>query len=363
MSPVVLELMRRSAITVETAVTGQHREMLDQVLGVFQIKPDYDLNVMQPNQDLFEVTSRILIGMKNVLEVSEPDLVLVHGDTTTSTATAIAAFYKQIPVGHVEAGLRTYNLTSPFPEEGNRQLTSKLAAWHYAPTIANQKNLVAEGIDVDHIVITGNSVIDALFWVTQAIESSTKRRQELTQGLHEAGLAPGILETKFTLITGHRRENFGQGFVNICSAISELSERYPDVNFVYPVHLNPKVSTVVEKLLSGKDNIHLIKPLSYEPFVWLLKKCRFVMTDSGGVQEEAPSLGKPVLVMRETTERPEAVAAGTVELVGTSPKKIFLSAEQLILDSEKYSVMSQAHNPYGDGNAAKKIADHVMKLF
>ena len=363
MAPVIQALKARAGVDVNTAVTGQHREMLDQVLSVFNITPDFDLDVMKKGQDLFDITSRVLLGMRTVLDDFRPDLVLVHGDTTTSTSAALASFYKSIPVGHVEAGLRTYDLKAPFPEEANRQLTSRLARWHYAPTTLNKRNLTQEGVESNNILITGNTVIDALLWVTNTVQSSASFKSEVEAELKSAGLASSVLNKRFILVTGHRRENFGAGFENICKSILHLSEKFPDINFVYPVHLNPRVSEIVTSMLSGKSNIFLIQPLSYVPFVWLLKKCFFVMTDSGGVQEEGPSLGKPVLVMRETTERPEAVSAGTVTLVGTHLAKIVAAAEELITCEEKYLMMSRSHNPYGDGTAAEIISDHILALY
>lgn len=342
-------------------VTGQHRQMLDQVLKIFEIEPDYDLNIMQQGQDLYDVTTRVLLGMRNVLKEVTPDVVLVHGDTTTSTAAALAAFYQQIPVGHVEAGLRTHNIYSPWPEELNRQITSRIAQFHFAPTALSRQNLLAEAVDPSKIYVTGNTVIDALHWVINKISYDTalssRLKTELQQASYDVDRLTG--ERRMVLITGHRRENFGDGFKQICMAIKTLSERYPDVDFVYPMHLNPNVRGPIHELfgadLSHFENLFFIEPLEYLSFVALMERATLVLTDSGGIQEEAPGLGKPVLVMRDTTERPEAVEAGTVKLVGTDYDKIVGEVSALLDDKCAYDRMSQAVNPYGDGLACQRI--------
>jgi len=359
MAPLVKVLQADSNFDVCVAVTAQHREMLDQVLRLFEIKPDYDLNIMKAGQDLFDVTSAVLVGMGNVLKESQPDIVLVHGDTATTFATSLAAFYSRIPVGHVEAGLRTHDLYSPWPEEANRQLTGRLARYHFAPTERNRKDLLAESVSDESILVTGNTVIDALHWVTEKIATSVELQQSIQSQLTDAGLSVDLASKRFVLITGHRRENFGQGFENICSALRSLATSYPEVHFVYPVHLNPNVQKPVKTLLAGLNNVHLIEPLGYEPFVHLMQQCYLVLTDSGGVQEEAPGLGKPVLVMRGTTERPEAVDAGTVKLVGTSVERIVSEVSELLSNPEAYKVMSRAHNPYGDGKACLRICEFL----
>lgn len=340
-------------------VTAQHRQMLDQVLKVFSITPDIDLNLMKAGQDLFDVTASVLLGMRDVLRENRPDVLLVHGDTTTTMASAIAGFYSEVPVGHVEAGLRTHNLMAPFPEEFNRQVAGKVTRWHFAPTSTSQGNLLAERIDPDRIYVTGNTVIDALFWVLRKIDSDPGLQAEIAALLNES--LPFVWQKeKFVLITGHRRENFGDGFLQICYALRELAERYPAVHFVYPVHLNPNVQKPVHEILENLANVHLIPPLEYEPFLYLLKHCYLVLTDSGGIQEEAPSLGKPVLVMRDVTERPEAVDAGTVRLVGANQAQIVKNIIELIDDPGIYASMSRAHNPYGDGQACQRIVQ-VLK--
>jgi len=362
MAPLVHRLSAEpNQFDVLVCVTGQHREMLDQVLGVFEISPDIDLNVMQQGQDLFDVTSSILMGMREVFARHQPDVVLVHGDTTTTFATSVAAFYSGVLVGHVEAGLRTHDLHAPFPEEFNRQVASRVSRWHFAPTDSSRDNLLAEGVNPASITVTGNTVIDALFWVLARIDSDTGRRDALDAVLHES-LSFQWKDEKFVLVTGHRRENFGQGFLDICSAIQQLARLYPEVHFVYPVHLNPNVRIPVNEILADLDNVHLIDPLEYEPFVYLLKYAYLVLTDSGGIQEEAPSLGKPVLVMRDVTERPEAVEAGTVELVGANKTRIVNSVSCLLDDEVHYQCMSQAHNPYGDGKACNSILDVLKKI-
>ena len=344
-------------------VTGQHREMLDQVLHIFDIQPDYDLNIMKQGQDLYDVTSRVLLGLREVLKEVRPDVVLVHGDTTTSTAAALAAFYAQIPVGHVEAGLRTHNIYSPWPEEMNRQLTGRIATWHFAPTPLSRQNLLAENVAEAQITVTGNTVIDALYWVVDKIKNDASLSQQLDAELQRAGYDVERLSggRKLVLITGHRRENFGDGFIHMCTAIKDLTQRYPQVDFVYPMHLNPNVRKPIHEVfgqdLSGLGNMFFIEPLEYLSFVHLMEKSHIVLTDSGGIQEEAPGLGKPVLVMRDTTERPEALTAGTVKLVGTDYDKIVSAVSTLLDDEAAYAVMSHAVNPYGDGKACGRIVD------
>jgi UDP-N-acetylglucosamine 2-epimerase (non-hydrolysing) len=359
MAPLVKAFKKDSFFDVKVCITAQHREMLDQVLDLFNIDPDYDLNVMRPNQDLSDVTSKVMLGMREVLLDCKPDLVLVHGDTATTFAASLAAFYQKIEVGHIEAGLRTNNLYSPWPEEANRQLTSRLASWHFAPTERNRKALLSEGIDDKHIIVTGNTVVDALHWVVNKFSNSDSLKTNVLQDLNAAGLSLDIIEKQFILVTGHRRENFGDGFENICKSLSRLANKNQNTHFIYPLHLNPNVQEPVRRLLEGFNNIHLIDPLGYESFVYLMKKTFLVLTDSGGVQEEAPGLGKPVLVMRDTTERPEAVDAGTVQLVGTDVNSICRSVQKLLNDGSQYEIMSLAHNPYGDGNACKRIIDFL----
>lgn len=359
MSPLVKALEDDSFFIAKTAVTAQHREMLDQVLELFEITPDYDLNLMKPGQDLYDITTKVLLGLRDVLNEFQPDLVLVHGDTATTFAASLAAFYQQIPVGHVEAGLRTGNLYSPWPEEANRLLTSRLAHWHFSPTERNQKALIDEQISPEQIIVTGNTVIDALQLVVQKIAELPALQQKIQTTLQEAGLKVDVTDKRYVLVTGHRRENFGEGFESICSALSKLATDNPTTHFIYPVHLNPNVQVPVKRLLGGLDNVHLIEPLGYEPFVFLMQHAYLVLTDSGGVQEEAPGLGKPVLVMRDTTERPEAIEAGTVKLVGTNAELI-TSEVQCLLDNEAiYKQMSRAHNPYGYGNASQIIVDFL----
>lgn len=359
MAPLVKALQADSSFEVIVAVTAQHREMLDQVLSLFEIIPDYDLNLMKSGQDLFDITSGVLLGVRPILQQESPDIVLVHGDTATTFATSLAAFYARIPVGHVEAGLRTHDLYSPWPEEANRQLTGRLAKYHFAPTDRNRLDLLAEQVKDENIFVTGNTVIDALHWVIDKISTNFSLQESIKEHLVQAGLTMDLRDNKFVLVTGHRRENFGQGFENICEALRQLASTYPDVHFIYPVHLNPNVQAPVRKLLAGLDNIHLIEPLSYEPFVYLMQKCYLVLTDSGGVQEEAPGLGKPVLVMRDTTERPEAVEAGTVKLVGTNVDTIVSKVSELLSNEQTYSEMSRAHNPYGDGDACIRIINKL----
>ena len=346
-------------------VTGQHREMLDQVLQIFDVTPDYDLNIMKQGQDLYDVTSRVLLGMRDVLKQEQPDVVFVHGDTTTSTAAAIAAFYQQIPVAHVEAGLRTHNIYSPWPEEMNRQITSRIAAYNYAPTPLSRQNLLQENVSNDTITVTGNTVIDALYMVVDKIKQNQQLGEQLAQNICIAGYDVNRLnhDKKMVLITGHRRENFGDGFINMCTAIKDLTKKYPDVDFIYPMHLNPNVRKPIHEVfgedLNDLGNMFFIEPLEYLNFVYLMEKCTIVLTDSGGIQEEAPGLGKPVLVMRDTTERPEAVDAGTVKLVGTDYQKIVDNVSQLLDDLEYYNTMSKAVNPYGDGKACERIVNQL----
>ena len=362
MAPLVKEFQRYSDdYKTVVCVTGQHREMLDQVLQIFEIKPDYDLNIMKQGQDLYDVTARVLVGLRDVLKAVSPDVVLVHGDTTTSMAAALAAFYQQIPVGHVEAGLRTHNIYSPWPEEINRQLTGRIATYHFAPTPLSRQNLLNEGVEPAHIHVTGNTVIDALYWVVDRIKSDGALSQTLSEELLHSGYDVNRLSQgkKLVLITGHRRENFGDGFIRICKAIKTLVEQYPEVDFVYPMHLNPNVRKPIHEAFDGRsyDNMYFIEPLEYLSFVYLMEKSTIVLTDSGGIQEEAPGLGKPVLVMRDTTERPEALEAGTVKLVGTDYDKIVGEVSRLIDDPLYYKTMSEAVNPYGDGKACERIVE------
>lgn len=369
MAPLVKEFQKRpNEFQTIVCVTGQHREMLDQVLHIFEITPDYDLNIMKQGQDLYDVTARVLLGMRDVLKEIQPDVVLVHGDTTTSTAAALAAFYQQIPVGHVEAGLRTHNIYSPWPEEMNRQLTGRLATYHFAPTPLSRQNLLSEGVQESHIIVTGNTVIDALYMVVDKIKRDKVLDAELEKLLKQSGYDVNRLSAgkKLVLITGHRRENFGDGFISMCRAIKTLTEKYPEVDFIYPMHLNPNVRKPIHEVfgedLSGLGNMFFIEPLEYLSFVYLMEKSTIVLTDSGGIQEEAPGLGKPVLVMRDTTERPEALEAGTVKLVGTDYDKIIKEVSALIEDREYYDRMSKAVNPYGDGKACQRITDRLMQL-
>lgn len=361
MVPVVMELARHSdLIDARTCVTGQHRHMLDSVLETFNITPDFDLDIMQQSQDLYDITINILARMKVVLKEFRPDLILVHGDTTTAFVVSLAAFYEKIQIGHVEAGLRTFNIHSPWPEEFNRQVVDKIADLCFVPTEKSKANLLDEKMPKSKIFITGNTVIDTLLLALDKIEKDVSLKVSLEQILAESGydISKG---RQFILVTGHRRESFGDGFLNICDALKNIATRFPDVDIVYPVHLNPNVQEPVYKKLGGIENVYLTKPLDYLPFIYLMKHCYLVLTDSGGIQEEAPSLGKPVLVMRDTTERPEAVDAGTVILVGTSAEKIFHETEWLILDSERYAAMSMLHNPYGDGKASVRIIDAILE--
>lgn len=359
MAPVYHALKaREDAFDVICCVTAQHRHMLDQVLETFEIVPDVDLDLMRAGQDLTDVTSAVLLGMREVLRAHRPDIVLVHGDTTTTMATSLACFYADVAVGHVEAGLRTFDLRAPFPEEFNRRLTGMLTTWHFAPTETSRANLLREGVDEASIVVTGNTVIDALLFVLDRFEKSAERRAAVEEVL-DGVMGFDWRRDRYVLITGHRRENFGDGFRQICEALRALSETYPDVHFVYPVHLNPNVREPVNTYLTGRNNIHLIEPLTYEPFVYALKHSHVVLTDSGGIQEEAPSLGKPVLVMRDVTERPEAVEAGTVRLVGAHRDRIVAHVSELLTDSACYERMSRAHNPYGDGRASARIGQSL----
>ncbi len=373
MAPLVKEFEKYAEdFKTIVCVTGQHRQMLDQVLQLFEITPDYDLNIMKQGQDLYDVTSRVLLGMRDVLREAQPDVVLVHGDTTTSTAAALAAFYQQIPVGHVEAGLRTHNIYSPWPEEMNRQITGRIATYNFAPTPLSRQNLLEEKVSEDSISVTGNTVIDALYWVVDKIKRDEALSAELKNVLATAGYDVERLSVngqqstdnrqrsrRLVLITGHRRENFGDGFIHMCTAIRDLVQKYPDVDFVYPMHLNPNVRKPIHEVfgedLSNLGNMFFIEPLEYLSFVYLMEKSTIVLTDSGGIQEEAPGLGKPVLVMRDTTERPEALEAGTVKLVGTNYDKIVAEVSALLDDAEYYDAMSKAVNPYGDGLACGRI--------
>lgn len=380
MAPLVKEFQNHpDAFETVVAVTGQHREMLDQVLDLFGIVPEYDLDIMRTGQDLYDVTTRVLNGMRNVLDEAQPDYVLVHGDTTTSTAAALAAFYRRIPVAHVEAGLRTFNHLSPWPEEMNRQMTGRLALLHFAPTTLSRENLLKENVPEDRVWVTGNTVIDALNWVVGRIDSSPDIEGEVLQLLEGFGLPPELVRSwngtaaadaiagrrRLVMITGHRRENFGDGLMGVCQAIADLSVRYPDVDFVYPMHLNPNVRKPIRDIFGDSNqhgNVYFIEPLEYLPFVYLMNRSTLVLTDSGGIQEEAPGLGKPVLVMRDTTERPEALAAGTVRLVGTNRGIIAAEVGRLLDDEKHYAAMSKAHNPYGDGCACQRIAEVFQRV-
>ena len=364
MAPLVKEFQKHpDKFETIVCVTGQHRQMLDQVLNLFEITPDYDLDIMKQGQDLYDITSRVLLGMREVLQKATPDVVLVHGDTTTSTAAALAAFYRQIPVGHVEAGLRTHNIYSPWPEEINRQITGRIATYNFAPTQLSKANLLREAVDERSITVTGNTVVDALYWVVDKIKEDKNLSEELKKILQAAGYNPDRLSDgkRLVLITGHRRENFGDGFINMCTAIKDLTQKYPDVDFVYPMHLNPNVRKPIHQVfgedLSNLGNMFFIEPLEYLSFVYLMEKSTIVLTDSGGIQEEAPGLGKPVLVMRDTTERPEALEAGTVKLVGTNYNKIMEEVSRLLDDSNYYDTMSKAVNPYGDGQGCRRIVE------
>jgi len=364
MAPLIKAFEKHKNIfEIKVCVTAQHREMLDQVLKLFEIKPDYDLDIMKPGQDLYDVTSNVLLGMKTVLTDFTPDVVFVHGDTSTTFAAALAAFYQQIKVGHIEAGLRTGDIYSPWPEEANRQLTTQITEYHFAPTSTSKENLLKENVNKKGIEVTGNTVIDALFLALDKIKSSKALESEIIRSINTLFPSNYHLpqEEKMILVTGHRRENHGQGFINICMALKEIAEKNPHVDIVYPVHLNPNVQKPVKEMLSDIPNVYLIEPLQYEQFIYMMDKSYFIITDSGGVQEEAPSLGKPVLVMRDTTERPEALIAGTVKLVGTDTQLIINEAQELIDDQMVYIRMSQASNPYGDGHACEKIIDYLRE--
>lgn len=376
MAPLVKEFQKYpNQFIIKVCVTGQHREMLHQVLSLFEIIPDYDLDIMKAGQDLYDITSRVLLGMRDVLEEVKPDLVFVHGDTTTSTTAALAAFYQKIPVAHIEAGLRTNDKYSPWPEEMNRQLTGRLASIHFAPTVLSRSNLLSEGIPSSSVFVTGNTVIDALHWVISKLKQNNDLQNTVLENLEAFGLKKDVVqswtnnERKLVLITGHRRENFGQGFINICEAIKELAATYPKVDFVYPMHLNPNVRGAIAEVFNFSnenektlENTLFIEPLEYLPFIYLLNLAYIVLTDSGGIQEEAPGLGKPVLVMRNTTERPEAVVAGTVKLVGTDKFKIIEEVTGLLENQEIYQKMAISKNPYGDGTASKKIVETIDSL-
>lgn len=368
MAPLVKEFQKYPEdFKTIVCVTGQHREMLDQVLQIFDITPDYDLNIMKRGQDLYDVTSRVLLGMRDVLKETHPDVVLVHGDTTTSTAAALSAFYQQIPVGHVEAGLRTYDIYSPWPEEMNRQLTGRITTYHFSPTPLSRQNLIQEHVSDNQILVTGNTVIDALYWVVDRIKNDTQLNASLACGLKGSGYDVERLKDgkRLVLITGHRRENFGEGFIHMVTAMKDLSIKYPEVDFVYPMHLNPNVRKPIHEVFGEnltRPNFFFIEPLEYLSFVYLMEKSTIVLTDSGGIQEEAPGLGKPVLVMRNTTERPEALDAGTVKLVGTDYDKIVNEVSELLENPIAYEKMSKAVNPYGDGKACYRIVNHLKNL-
>jgi len=360
MAPLVKALELEKSLELKVCVTAQHREMLDQVLEIFEIVPDYDLNLMKAGQDLYDITANVLLGMKKVLSDFQADIVLVHGDTTTTSATSMAAFYQKIKVGHVEAGLRTGDIYSPWPEEANRQITGVLTSYHFAPTKTSQDNLLKENKRAEDIIVTGNTVIDALFLALDKIENSQDLKEKIIASITTQYKIDE--SKKLILVTGHRRENFGQGFINICKALKTLALNNPDIDIVYPVHLNPNVQKPVKEILSDVSNVYLIDPLQYEQFIYLMRQSYFIITDSGGVQEEAPSLGKPVLVMRDTTERPEALEAGTVKLVGTNMEVIVNEAQKLLDDKDAYEKMSKAHNPYGDGKASERIIEFIKDI-
>lgn len=360
MAPLVKAFENEPTIESKVCVTAQHREMLDQVLDIFDIKPDYDLNIMKAGQDLFDVTTNVLLGLKDVLNDFSPDVVLVHGDTTTTSSASLASFYNKIKVGHVEAGLRTGDMYSPWPEEANRQITGILANYHFAPTTTSANNLLKENKNPKDIVVTGNTVIDALFLALDKIEKNDELKSKIIESINSQYELKD--NKKIILVTGHRRENFGDGFINICEALKTIALNNPDIDIVYPVHLNPNVQKPVNEILSNTSNVYLINPLQYEQFIYMMNKSYFIITDSGGVQEEAPSLGKPVLVMRDTTERPEAVEAGTVKLVGTNKESIINEAQKLLNDENEYNTMSKAHNPYGDGKACEKIVNFIKEV-
>ena len=364
MAPLVKEFSKyTSDFDTRVCVTAQHREMLDQVLNLFEITPEYDLNIMKSGQDLYDVTSNVLLGLRDVLSEFKPDIVFVHGDTSTTFSTALAAFYQQVSVAHVEAGLRTGDIYSPWPEEANRQLTSQITQYHFAPTSTSKNNLLIENIDEKKILVTGNTVIDALFLALEKINNNNTLKSDIVNYINSSVNSEkfDIEKSKYILVTGHRRENHGQGFINICNALKELALTNKDIHIVYPVHLNPNVQKPVKEILSNIENIHLIEPMQYEQFIYLMNNSYFIITDSGGVQEEAPSLGKPVLVMRDTTERPEALEAKTVKLVGTNSTLIVKEAQELLNNENAYNSMSKAHNPYGDGNACSKIIEFIKE--
>ena len=356
MAPVVKAFLNNTKdFETKVCVTAQHREMLDQVLDIFEIKPDFDLNIMKAGQDLYDITSRVVLGMRDVLNNFKPDIVFVHGDTTTSTMVALSSFYRQIPVAHVEAGLRTNNIYSPYPEEMNRQITGRIANYHFAPTEMAKNNLLKENVEEKNIFVTGNTVIDALHLALDKVKKSKKLQEHIKEKLNKQLSDFDVENSKFILVTGHRRENFGQGFLDICHALKEIALKYSETNIIYPVHLNPNVQQPVYDILGNTNNIYLINPLDYLPFIYLMQHSYLILTDSGGIQEEAPSLGKPVLVMRDTTERPEAVSAGTVKLVGTNKNLIVTEVTKLIENADYYNKMSKANNPYGDGKASERI--------
>ncbi|MDL2346068.1 non-hydrolyzing UDP-N-acetylglucosamine 2-epimerase [Campylobacter hyointestinalis] len=360
MAPLVKEFQKQEEIITKVCVTAQHRQMLDQVLDIFGIDPDFDLNVMKEGQDLYDITTNVLLGMREIFREFKPDIMLVHGDTSTTFSASLAAFYSKIKIGHVEAGLRTHNIYSPWPEEANRQLTGVLANYHFAPTVNSKDNLIRENKNSDSIIITGNTVIDALFLALHEIQNNQYLKSKILNAINEVYAINQ--SRKFILVTCHRRENFGNGFINICEALKTIALNNPDIDIVYPVHLNPNVQKPVNEILANIKNIYLVKPLEYEKFVYLMSKSYFIITDSGGIQEEAPSLGKPVLVTRDTTERPEALEAGTVKLVGSEKKLIIEEAQKLINDSMEYEKMSMSHNPYGDGSACKKIVEFIKGI-
>lgn len=360
MAPLVKAFKNNNNFDTRVCVTAQHRQMLDQVLEIFEIVPEYDLNIMKAGQDLYDITANVLVGIRDVLTDFEPDVVFVHGDTSTTFSTSLAAYYAKVKVGHIEAGLRTYDIYSPWPEEGNRQLTGVLANYHFAPTAQSQQNLLTEGKDKNNIFVTGNTVIDALMYVVHRIDNQPELKQKIRAKI--SAQYPLETQRKVILVTGHRRENFGQGFINICEGLKQIALNNPEIDIVYPVHLNPNVQRPVNEILSNIANIYLIDPLQYEEFIYLMSQAYFIITDSGGIQEEAPSLGKPVLVMRDTTERPEAVVAGTVKLVGCDQTVLVREAEKLLNDQNEYEMMSRAHNPYGDGKACERIVQLMQDL-
>ena len=360
MAPLVKAFEKENSIETKVCVTAQHREMLDQVLDMFDIKPDFDLNIMKSGQDLYDITSKVLLGLRDIFEEFKPDIVLVHGDTTTCSSASLAAFYSKIKVGHIEAGLRTHNIYSPFPEEANRLITGVLANYHFSPTTTSRDNLLKENKNPNDILVTGNTVIDALFLALDKIEQNDELKSKIVNSINSQYKLQN--NKKIILVTGHRRENFGEGFINICEALKTIALNNPDIDIVYPVHLNPNVQKPVHEILSNTSNVYLINPLQYEEFIFLMNKSYFIITDSGGVQEEAPSLGKPVLVMRDTTERPEALEAGTVKLVGTSKETIIKEAQKLLDDENEYNTMSKAHNPYGDGKACERIVNFIKEV-